>query len=273
MVRWFLILVLFAVVQISSSNVCDQYFVRGYNGKSYTIKVYKEYLSPDKLTLIVKKPGRIFEEFPLSTCDREYVAIGKYAINSQRNYLFFHIGESIGEGQLVIVDLMALSGNISNGDCISTDMVYFGKHKVYIYRIVDDYNLKRWKIREAYFDSDRIKINYEKDDSTSSTDYYYDDAPRCNVYDDAPKCDVPEGDTSCEEYQALEGISMKTLFEHNLRVVVIVVGALFFILILLCISYYLWNWKSKSVRRLFGYPNEDGNNYTSIPHDIVDTDG
>ncbi|KAE9551272.1 hypothetical protein FO519_005529 [Halicephalobus sp. NKZ332] len=276
------VVVIITVLQISSSSECNPYFVGAYNGTSYTIKEYEEYISPDRLTLVVKERGGINEEFPLSTCGRKYILIGEHTIKDQGNYLFFHIKGEIGNGRLVIVDLMALSDDIFNGDCIPADMIILGKYKTYIYRIVDSSIIKRWvvgsdnnlthpvvigkskySIGEAYFNSGRIKVNINGYNSILMSEYY----------EDAPRCDVPENDTSCEEYQSPEEISTGTSFEYDLKVVFIAAGALFFILILLGILYCLWNWKSKSIQKLFDHLNNDSNDYTSVPHDISGVDG
>ncbi|KAE9546686.1 hypothetical protein FO519_010102 [Halicephalobus sp. NKZ332] len=104
---------------------------------------------------------------------------------------------------------------MSNGNYTSIADSYFGKHKVYIYKVENSTILKRWlvapdgeltkpiKVLETEFPipfvtvySDIIRVNALIPNMNNYWKFYY--------YKDAPKCDVPEDDTTCEEDQAFE---------------------------------------------------------------------
>ncbi|KAE9549685.1 hypothetical protein FO519_007092 [Halicephalobus sp. NKZ332] len=60
-------------------------------------------------------------------------------------------------------------------------------------------------------------------------------------------------------------ILMRMISERNLKVVIIIAGVVFIILILFGIAYFLYNRKCKST--------QNSKNYTSVPYDASDTDG
>ena len=41
---------------------------------------------------------------------------------------------------------MSLSNDTINGHCTSFDAIYFGKHKIYIYKVENENTLKRWLV-------------------------------------------------------------------------------------------------------------------------------
>ncbi|KAE9547082.1 hypothetical protein FO519_009706 [Halicephalobus sp. NKZ332] len=212
MIRWFLVVVLFTVLQLSSASETVEYFVGERNGKNYTVIKYSEI--PTRLVLNVTESNGITNHFNLSTCGESWIWITKYSINNQGSHLYIHIESTKNGYSLLSVDLMAISNNISNGNCISIADSYFGKHKIYIYRVEKNKILKRWlvapdgeltkpiEVLETEFPIRRVAVH----DNMISIDTMI---PNMNNYEkefhykDAPKCDVPEDDTTCED-QALE---------------------------------------------------------------------
>ncbi|KAE9546581.1 hypothetical protein FO519_010207, partial [Halicephalobus sp. NKZ332] len=118
-------------------------FVGERDGKNYTITKYNGYSDPDRLTLVVRESNGIFRRYLLSTCGEQRVSHFKRSINGQGTHLYIHFENSINN-YLLIVNLAALSDKISNGNCVSTDATYFGKHKIYVYRVENSTILKRW---------------------------------------------------------------------------------------------------------------------------------
>ncbi|KAE9552291.1 hypothetical protein FO519_004508 [Halicephalobus sp. NKZ332] len=211
MIRWLLVAVLFAVLQLSLSTRYYDNFVGESNGKNYTIVKYYEILT--RLVLNVTESNGITNHFNLSNCGEWLIFTKEYSINNQGSHLYIHISGPVNDDSLVIVDLTALSNNISNGKCIPIADSYFGKYKIYIYRVENSTILKRWlvadgeltkpiKVVETEFPIRRVDVynNMISIDTTiSSMNNYW----KIYDYKDAPKCDVPEDDTTCED-QALE---------------------------------------------------------------------
>lgn len=83
------------------------------------------------------------------TCGRERIDILSDRMKIRGSLLFVHIRDlQSGENFLQIIDLPALSNNITHEACIPVIETYFGRHKIYIYRVEEDHILKRWLITE-----------------------------------------------------------------------------------------------------------------------------
>ncbi|KAE9546921.1 hypothetical protein FO519_009867, partial [Halicephalobus sp. NKZ332] len=199
MTRWYSIVVLYAVLQMSFSSKSERHFVGERNSKNYTIIAYPEDLA--KLILTVKIPNGITQTFSLSTCNERFTILHNYIVNSQGSHLFYSFTGDNGS-YLVVVNLTTLSNNISNGKCIFIKKAYFGKHKIYTYKIENNNILKRWlvnpegkevnpvvitktesPIRHFLIDLDNILIGTEG--KNVGDPYVY------ARYKDLPRCDIP----------------------------------------------------------------------------------
>ncbi|KAE9548712.1 hypothetical protein FO519_008073, partial [Halicephalobus sp. NKZ332] len=123
-------------------SIREGYFVGERNGKNYTITKYYE--TTQRLVLTVENNNKSIKKFSLSTCTQKYAAIENYTINSRETHLFFQLRNPLDNKFLVIVSLAALSNDISDGNCMPIADSYFGKYKIYIYRVEDSNILKRW---------------------------------------------------------------------------------------------------------------------------------
>ncbi|KAE9546712.1 hypothetical protein FO519_010076 [Halicephalobus sp. NKZ332] len=293
MICWYSIAVLFAALQLTFASESIEYFVGERDGKSYTITEYYE--TPNRLVLNVNESSGIVKYFNLSICDEWVVKINNYSIDNQGRHLYIHIWDADTDDSLISVNLTALSNNISNGNCISIADSYFGKHKIYIYRVEEEQILKRWlvtpdgeianpvvvkktkfPIRHVDINSKLIQITTREENSRSS------EREDC---EDLPRCDVPENDTSCEEYRDAGKISeiLSTterveasviLFSKRyLKVIIIAICALLFILTLLGIGCCFYKWKLKSIHQPLDHPKSTPVDYVLIPCSTLDADG
>ncbi|KAE9548206.1 hypothetical protein FO519_008582 [Halicephalobus sp. NKZ332] len=200
MIRWFLIVALFAVLQISSPSESEEYFVGERNGKNYTIAQYNGDPDSDNLTLIVREPNGIFREFLLSTCTESSVEIRGYNINSEGSYLFLFLWQEHGNDCFVTVNLTSLSNNTSNGNCMSIKGAYFGKHKVYVYRAMYNNILVRQLVTpEGELTNPVVVVQTEsliRKVDVSVDSMHITARGKSVTFKDAPKCDVPEVEDS-----------------------------------------------------------------------------
>ncbi|KAE9546947.1 hypothetical protein FO519_009841, partial [Halicephalobus sp. NKZ332] len=275
-----------------------EYFVGERNGKSYTVICYSVY--PDRLVLSINESNGITNHFNLSNCGEWWILIKKYSINNQGSHLYIHIWGTENTDSLISVDLTTLSNNISNGTCVSIADSYFWEHKIYIYRVENNNILKRWlvasdgelinavvvaqtklPIRYVNIYWKVIEISTGEEDSWPLSKENYVDLPRCNV---------PENDTSCEEYRvsteepqivfttervitSSSEILIGTSFGHNLKVVIIIACAVFFVLVLLTIGYCLHRRKPRPVQPPLNHIKSIPNDYASVPCSTLDADG
>ncbi|KAE9556787.1 hypothetical protein FO519_000193 [Halicephalobus sp. NKZ332] len=270
----------------ATSNVTrnsPEHFVGECDNKNYTIT--EHYETPNRLVLNVKKSSGIIRKFPLSTCVKKSVTIQKHTLNSQGSRLFLYLWNSHKGKSLVIVNLMTLSNDIDNGNCTFINEIYFGKHKIYIYRVENSTILKRWLVTsdgeltnpvvvtetklpigevDVSIDSNVIKIITWKGNTKDK--YVRED------HNDLPKCDLPKDDTSCTEYIGAGETPMVMIAEQDLKAVFIVVGALFIVLFLLGVAYFLYKWKLKSIWNSSGHLQRDAHDYVSVPHGISNDD-
>ncbi|KAE9549265.1 hypothetical protein FO519_007530 [Halicephalobus sp. NKZ332] len=202
MIRWFLITALFAVLKISSSSESEEYFVGERNGKNYTIKKYDVY--PTILELHVNESGGIIKNFSSSVCSEHQISIKNHSINSQGSHLFFHIRNSFHDNYLVTVNLTALSNDTPNGNCMFVNAAYFGKHKIYVYRVENSKILKRWLVSPEGKEVNPIVVA-KAESSIKEVEVSVDSiniTTKENIHpitlEDAPKCDVPDNNVNEE---------------------------------------------------------------------------
>ncbi|KAE9547089.1 hypothetical protein FO519_009699 [Halicephalobus sp. NKZ332] len=269
MINQCLIILLLLVLQAYSENRIFHAYFSGSDRKHYVVTELED---PFSLEITIMEPHEVTKTFPLSNCN--FTKNGIYrAVKIQENSVYIHVLTDEGEF-LKVVNLTALSNDITNGNCILISDAYFGKYKVYVYKIEEKNILKRWlvtpdgkltnpvevvRIEEpilyVYVYPENININIRTEGSSSH--YMY------KNYTDLPRCDVPWDSTSCEENQVpgekseivsatdqpITGsseTSTGTTFYHDFKIVVITIIVYLFIQIILGVGYYFSNLRSKS---------------------------
>ncbi|KAE9551271.1 hypothetical protein FO519_005528 [Halicephalobus sp. NKZ332] len=204
MINWHSIFLFLSVLQLTSVSKVLQIHFNGLNGKHYIIK---ESENPFRMVLTVMEPNEVTEKFELPSCSIKNTVTYR-AVKIQENTIYMHILG--GEHEfLQVVDLAALSDHVTKSNCIPIAETYFGKHKVYIYKIEGKNILKRWlvtpdgreinpvKVAEtklpivyAHIYGDKIKIY------TSNKNVY--DPNAYEYHMDSPRDDTPENNTRIE---------------------------------------------------------------------------
>ncbi|KAE9546371.1 hypothetical protein FO519_010417, partial [Halicephalobus sp. NKZ332] len=224
----------------------------------------------------------------------------KYSINNQGSHLYIHIWGTENTDSLISVDLTALSNNISNGTCVSIADSYFWEHKIYIYRVENNNILKRWLVtsdgeltNSVVVAQTKLPIRYVDVDWKGieiSTGEGESGPLSKETYEDLPKCDVPDDGTPCDDYQFIteepqtvfttervitrsSEVLTGTSFGHNLKVVIIIACAIFFVLVLIGIGYCLHRRKPRPVQPPLNHIKSIPNDYASVPCSTLDADG
>ncbi|KAE9547445.1 hypothetical protein FO519_009342 [Halicephalobus sp. NKZ332] len=193
----------------------EEHFVGRRNDKNYTIIQYDG--APDRLVLSINESSGITKNFNLSTCGESWVLMKKHSINDQGSHLYIHIWDTENDNSLVIVNLTALSNNILNGNCTSIKAAYFGKHKIYVYRVEEDYTLKRWLVTPEGELTNPIVVAKsiweirKVDVSVDSININIGGIGRRITLKDAPKCDVPDDGTPCDDDKVPEATTQVPL--------------------------------------------------------------